>query len=615
MKPLFTQSYFSHVSTSCFVALFSLALGANSLAPSEAAAQEEEIRVISGLGSSELLIGDLEHIVSKVAGRDDSFQDNIFPNIDIFLYGVDPAKGVRLDPIFSEKHGMELQLIVPIADLDEFLNDNLDPIGIESKRDRRDRDLYELSGTVYEGWLRSLKDPEYIVMFPRKEAIPKGMGHPAKLHEELVKKGYLLFAKLDNSKSKLETRKSAFEKMQTTSLDGIEKRPDETEKAYELRKAVLKQQLSVLQQWFVESQETVLGGKLDREKNVALTELFFSAIEKTQLQEDILRVRDEPSYFTPVETVEKSLLATRVNFMFSDDVVASLKEIYQLSETVAKEQVEEDKSVSEGEKKSRIRSAGLLKEVLQQSAELGVLDAFLDIIPSGDAHTFLVGVRCQGQEQILKSIDELPASREGWKVEKDVAEVEGVKIHKLDLGAKAPKALAELYGESHGVIYLAASDKAFWMAFGATAKDELSKRIKAVRTAKDVKSSSVVFSMEAQVGPLVKSMNNLFKDESSVIGEMVNRRQASRAERKKVKGEEKTDEAEGDRPARQAAGAFLTFDWVDKVVGTMEGENDTVSLMMKVNEKGEIIGTGKLHQGILKAVGVLLANFADENLQ
>ncbi len=615
MKPLFTQSYLRHASVYSLATFLAFIVGAISFAPEKAVAEEDEIRVVAGLGSADLLIADLEHIISKIADRDDSFQDNILPNIEIFLYGVDSSKAVRLDPIFSEEHGMELQLIVPIIDLEEFLNDNLDPIGIESKKQRRDRDLYELSGAVYQGWLRVLNDPEYIVMFPRKEAIPKGMKHPAKLHEELVKKGYLLFGKLDNTKSKLETRKSAFEKMQTTTLDGIEKRPDETENAFKLRKAVFKQQLDVLQQWFVESKGTTLGGKIDQEKNVALLELFFSALDKTQLNDDILRVRDEASYFTPVEAAKDSLLKTRIHFMYGEETIAGLKNIYELSETVAKEEIAGDKEASAGEKKSRNTSAELLKEVLQQSAELGALDAFLDIVPSGDAHTFLLGVRCQGQEQILKAIDELPASREGWKVEKDVAEVEGVKIHKLDLGGKAPKALADLYGEAHGTVYLAASDKAFWVAFGASAEKELSARIKAVRTAKDVKSASVIFSMDAQVGPLVKSMNELFNDESSVIGDFINQRQADRAERKKEGKDEESDEVEDGRPAREAAGAFLTFEWVDKVVGTMEGENDTLSLLMKVDEKGEIVGAGELQQGILKAVGVLIADFADENLQ
>ena len=149
-----------------------------SLIATSVIADDSETRIVVGMRSAKAVIDELEYMVSELAGRVDSYENNIFPNIDIFLIGVDTEKPIRFDPIFSEKHGMELQPIIPILDLDEFLEDNLDPIGIIPERDRRVKDLYELTGTVFEGWLRVLKDPEYVVIFPRKEAIPKGMDHP-----------------------------------------------------------------------------------------------------------------------------------------------------------------------------------------------------------------------------------------------------------------------------------------------------------------------------------------------------------------------------------------------------------------------------------------------------
>ncbi len=595
--------------------LVSLNLSSTSLADDKKS-EDGEIRIVAGLGSADMLIEDLEHIVSGLSDRKDSFDDNIFPNIDIFLFGVETTQPIRFDPIFSEEYGMELQPVIPYLDLKDFLNENLDPIGIIPKRNRKDRDLYELIGQVYEGWLRVLKKPNYVVIFPRKEAIPKGMPHPADLHKKLAEKEYLLFAELDNTKSSAEVRGSAFEKMRASAVDGIQKRPDETKAAHTLRKAMLDHQLAIFKQWFVESSGCTLGGKLDKTNDVALTELLFSAIAETQLQKDIIRVREEPSYFTAIDAPKESILTLRLNFKFDENIAAGFRDIYKLSETVAKEQIEEDEKTTKEQKESRAKVTHLVNEVLSKTSELGTVDAFLDIIPSGDAHTFLLGVHCKGQDELLKTLEELPASREGWTVKMDVAESEGVKIHKLDLGGKAPKALADLYGESHGQIYVAVSDKAFWMAFGAAAQEELSAHIKAVRTAEDVESDNVVMSMTAKLGPLAKSLNDLFNDDDSVIGSLVSKRQDERKERReKSEDDDEDEDAEEERPAREAAGAMLSFEWVEKVVGTMEGEDDTITFEMKVDENGVIVGNGEVRKGILKAVGSLIADFADENLQ
>lgn len=578
---------------------------------SQLIAADDETRVVAGISSADALIEDLKHIVVNLADREDSFENNIFPNIDIFLIGVDTTLPVRFDPVFSDAHGMELQPLIPFVDLDEFLQDNLDPIGIIPKRVRADRDLYELTGNVFEGWLRVLKGPDYVAIAPRKESIPKGMAHPAAMHAELVKAGYLFFAELDNTRSNAEAREVAFQKMRTNAIEGIQKKPSESQNAFDLRKAALDHQLSILQQWFVESQNVSVGSKLDREKNLLLSELFFSATDETTLQKNISRVRSEPSYFTAIEENSDALLQLRLNFKFEEEIANGFREIYKLSDVVAKELIEEDEEATAEQKASRLKISKLMNEVLSKSAALGKVDGFLDIVPTEKAHLFVMGVRCEGQEQILSAIEELPVNREGWKLEKDVAESEGVKIHKFDLGGEAPKALAELYGESSGTIYLAVSEKAFWLAFGAEAQNELVQRIKAVRTAENIESDNLVMSLTAKVGPLTKSLNALLNDENSVLGSFITQRQQKREKEKEAEKEEEGEE----RAARQAASAFMSFEWIEKVIGTMDGADDTLHLELKADKDNSLVGKGEAREGILKAVGTLIANFADENLQ
>lgn len=575
---------------------------------------EGETRVVAGIANADTLIEELEYMVSELAGRKDSFENNVFPNIDIFLIGVDTEKPIRFDPLFSEQHGMELQLLIPLIDLDDFLNDNLDPIGIIPKPDRRDRDLYELTGNVYEGWLRVLKDPDYAVIFPRKEVIPKGMEHPAKMHEKLVEKGFSLFAELDNTKTESEARQSAFEKMAKNTLDGIQKRPSESNNEHALRIAVLDQQLSMFQQYFVESRGLSIGSHIDQSKAVAIFDLTFNALDGTQLSKDIERVTAEPSYFAAVEPVKDSVLTTRIHFMLNEAATTKLKKVYGLTETVAKEESAANDGLTADEKTSRSKLSELMNTILTQSAELKVIDCFVDVVPSGSSHAFVMGVRSKGQAEINSAIDEIVAGREGLKLTKEIANIEGTVLHKLELGEDAPAALKELYGDGFDTVILGVSDEAFWIAFGEKAEEELGVRIQAVQAAVDVKGDGVIFSFDAKVAPLVKSLNELLNDENSLIGELYQERQAKRSEQKKLK-EEENEESEDERPAREAAQNFLSFEWVENIIGTMKGEDDTLKFEMKVNEAGAIQGNGFAHKGILKAIGVMIADFADENLQ
>jgi hypothetical protein len=153
-------------------------------------------RLVMGMGSAEKVLSSLEYLVDKLAGKNRAWINNIQPNLEIFLIGVSTELPVRFDMILDPKHGGQMQTIVPIADLNEFLADNLEPIDIIAEQDRKDRNLYELTGTVYEGWLRYLPKPTpYAIFFPQKEALPKDMPHPEVQHQDLAENVAFLWQK------------------------------------------------------------------------------------------------------------------------------------------------------------------------------------------------------------------------------------------------------------------------------------------------------------------------------------------------------------------------------------------------------------------------------------
>lgn len=577
-----------------------------------ALADDDEIRIVAGLGSADTIIGDLEFMIAELAQRKQSFEDNVFPNIDIFLIGIDPELPIRFDSLFRAEHGMELQARIPFTDINDFLQDNLDPIGIIPKRDRRDPNLYELTGTVYTGWLRALQDPNYAVFAKRKEDIPKGMKHPALQHAELVKRGYSMFAHLDNTRSDLKTRQAAFEKMRKAAIEKIQKRPDETQTAFNLRKALTDHAYMVLQQWFVESSGFTAGGQLDKDKAAVVSEFSFGAIAETELAQQVQRVREEASYFAAIEDRDDALMQLRVNFKFDESQGQSLRDVYKLSAVVTAEQIAKDDEATEEQKAARTRAADLLHEVLAASSEFGTIDSAIDILPSGDANVFVMGVRASGQQQILEIIKQLPGTAVGWSLEQDVAEAEGVKIHRLDVGENSSESLAELFGPQHHLVYLAASEQAFWLAFGTDSESVLKERIAKVRTSDAPESDLTVFRLTAQMAPLARSANALLNDESSVFGVFLS---ARKAELQARRDSQKEGEREESRPAREAASSFLTFEWIDEVLDQMDGEDDTLQLSLLADEPDRLTGSGVANRGILKVIGILIANFADENLQ
>lgn len=580
------------------------------LAPAAASGQEKSYRIVNGLNSSDVLISDLKYLVADLAGREKSWEDNIFPNIDIFLVGVKTSETVRLDLILSETHGLEYQLIIPYDDIDTLINDNLDPIGIIPKRDRSDRDLYELTGNVYEGWMRVLKDPNYAVIFPRKEALPKSMENPGKYDDHLVAEGYGAFSELVNDPADIEGRRKAVAKAREKSVAALKKSTEETEAAFELRKLLLNQQLAFLEQWLSESTGYSTGTKLNTEQGMLTSKLTFGAIPETDLSGNIARIHNEPSYFAPITAPENAVFSGRIHMAYDTATADSFAKLYNQSRVVAHELIDENKDLSADQKKARKKVALLLEQILTQTNESKKFDGFLDIAPSGTAHSFLLGIRANGQAQLQELLDLVPQGQKGWKLEKDADEAEGVKIHKIVIESKIPQSLIDMYGEPAGIAYVAASDQAFWLAFGANSLEQLKSSITAVRTAKDVKSTDIVLSMRGHAEPLAKSLDSVVNDDLDLFSTLFARRRERRQASKPAEGEE-------DKSSRrqQAASSFLTFEWLPKVVDAMKGEDDQISFVLKYTEENTLEADGAIHKGILKAVGTMIANFADENLK
>lgn len=564
-------------------------------------------RLLVGLQSTDQVLNDLEYLVAKLAGKKKSYEDNVAPNIDIFAIGVARDRVVRFDSIMDPEHGRQIQTIVPIEDLNEFLNDNLDPIGITPVKQRTDKNLLELEGTVYQGWLRYLAEPApYAVIFPQMESMPKAMDHPAKAHEALAKEGWLTFLELRNDAKGMESRKAAFVKMRAEALKDFQKKPEESREEFELRRRMREHTLTILEQWLVESRNAMLGLKVDQEGHQAPSRVKFSALPETGLARAIERV-GEPNLYSSIPVPADPVLSIRGNIPIDESHQAAYREIYALARPVAKQRIDELEKASAAEKAARQEVSSLFLDVLEASIGLGVVNGFLDVEGKGDAHTLVMAITCAGQDKIIQLIEKLPAAKSGWSLEKDVDKAAGTSIHRIGLGETLPKSITTFYGSS-AAAHVAVTDKAFWLGFGADGLATLKARMETA-AAQPPQTDNVMLAIKMHARPVLKNVYE-FSNESDL--EIVD---AFRS-RGTFRGAETRNARTGqDGERRRAASALADFKWQETAIAAMDGLDDRFEFKLDKVGEGEIGGGGNAQKGFLTAVGAVIAKFADENLR
>jgi len=562
---------------------------------------QKPVRIIAGLQSTQQLLDDTEFLLVEMADKADSWENNVFPNIDIFLIGVDYDNPVRFDVLLDVERGQYLQAIIPVSDLTEFHDDNLDPIGIIPVRSRSDRDLYELTGNVYEGWLRVLKDPECHVISTEKEDIPKGMPHPKLQHEELAREGHLAFAQLKNDDA-VADREKIYAKFHSDILESIEKRPDESREGFDLRKKLAEQQSRLLGQYFAESQLAKIGVKVDREKKTLVGDIIFSALPKTQLATSIDRLKESRDRFASV-TADDPVLDLHLDIPIDETRQNEYRTAYEMMEPVLLQKIDEDEGTTSEQKAGRKKLMKWLLDAFKESIT-DRINGFAQIRKSGDHHTIVAGIEYASQETALQIIKDIPTAMPDWKVEMDMEESAGVKIHKLSLGDDVPASMKNFYGDS-GEIFVAAGEDLIFISGGEEGLNSLKEAVKTAVEDKSEDPTDTLLTLHMHARPIIKSLYDLKKEKDLGLMEMLRRR---RTERNQEKGKEVNEER------KKRADTLAAFQWEEAAIEALDGEDDLVVAELKLTDAGTLTGAGTANSGILKALGTLVAKFADENL-
>ncbi len=572
-------------------------------------------RVTAGIGSAQTVLDSLEYMVVDLAGKKKTYEDTVFPNLDIFLIGVSTDQPIRFDLLFSPVKGLQTQAIIPTSNLREFRVDNLEPIGIDTTADKSDKNLFECTGTVYEGWMRYLPKPvPYSVFYAQKQFIPENMPHPEAIHKPLAEKGLMAFLYMANSAEGAENRKAAFEAYRKTSDESFKKLSDESRDQFALRQATRDEFLAILEQWIVEIARAEFGAQLDQEKGRFPGYFTLAALPDTSLARDLNTLKTTASQFDAVVAPENNILTARINLPKNAERIPQMKKIYELARPVLKERIDQDEKATAEEKAARNEIVSILLDVLTENLDSqATVDGLVDVIPVKDKHMILMAVAASGQEKFNQIIEKIPAAKAGWNVATNTDKVGDVAIHKLTFGSNPPKSLTDFYGNSNEA-WIAVGPKNIWLAGGEGALDTLKAQLEKVNAAASspAEPTGVLLTAGMNTRAVLSSLDAIKNDPELAILQQINVKGRRQARIKEGQPEKKEEDA---KPGSKAAGELANFVWVPTALEVLQGQPDRVTVSIKLDETNQLVGASDVEVGLLKALGALIAKFADENLK
>jgi hypothetical protein len=565
-------------------------------------------RVVVVVSSTDAVLADLEHMVVTLGGDQKGWDNNVYPNIDIFLFGVDKGRAVRFDQLFDAASGQRTLFIIPLAEddgLETFIKENLDPIGIIAKPVKRtDKTWYKVTSDpedLYTGWMRVAH--KYAFMSPVEADVPATIAAPADSHQELLQPGYDLAAQLDNAGTTLEQRRAAFAKFRENTLAGIKKRLNETPEAFALREKNSQQQLETFERLFVESAKFTIGWTTDTEKSEGRGHLELSAVEGTPL-ETMLKVQVvEPAYFQNIKSAENAVLSGRWNFTLDELLKGHFRELYELSHPVNHQKIDAQEGITDEQKAARKEINDYLFAMLDAVLEIGRWDGAVEITPhESGTHTVLLGVRAADGAKALPILELLPKSKPGWTVETGVGTEGDVAIHKLTMAEGYPQALKDFFGPT-GEFYVGTGPQAVWFSGGEGALEALQAGVKSVAEPA-AESDRIVARLDLHMLPALQVLKGL-RDEG--VLDVMKLLQSSAPE------EEPSADGKSAKPGSDTARMLKDFQWREAAIEALSGSDDRLHMHLeRVDDHLE--GTTTTATGLLKMLGILLAKFAKENL-
>ncbi len=561
-------------------------------------------RVVTGLSSANELVDDLEWIVVTL-GKDQKTWDNVLKDaVEIFLIGVDPERPVGMDFLFDSEDGKgkRTQYHIPLADMEMFIEDNLEPIDIQAKK--RGKNYWKLvsESLGYEGWMRLVDG--YASIAEQPEDVPKDMPSPQPALDALLGSAYDLAGQMSNTADGIPGRREAMARIQEEVLSSIKKRTDETRDEYELRKALARHQLDRMERIFAESEVITIGWTTDAEKEEARAVFEISGLPGTELSQVLQQYGAKPSYFSAIPLSPKGIIRGRIHLPVDKHMQEQADEFYKLVEPVWKHRVETKEGLTESQRTARKKVLDIVLQMLDEGRTVGAIDSFLEIQPNeSGTHTFLFGIRTADGTKVLEILKLIPSAIEEWKVDLDVDNSHDVKIHRITFTEDLPQAMKTFYGDS-GEIYVGTHADAIWISGGDNAFDHLKQAITKVHESEAI-TTNEAFSLDVKLGPIITHLDDLATEMDFSLEQWLGKQSEHRQD------EDETEEE--DQPQRPGQ-ALKHLNLKEIALPELQNKKDDHVHFRVVQENGKVKGTGTVEKGVLRAAGKIIGTVAKEKL-
>ena len=579
------------------------------------AVRAEDPRVMIHLEGADPLIADLRHLCVDLADKPRDWDNNVLPNLEIYFIGADRTRPVRYDHLIGTELGRRVQLMAPIQNLNNFINNKLVPIGINVWRNPNDKDLYQLVG-AYNGWMR-IKDRYAIIADADHLAdLPPDMPTPTASHIDLWNEGYDFAARLDNSLTLPHQRIEAFAKYRDDTLAGIQQRADETDAQFALRRLNKQQSLEKLERVFVESSQITAGLTIDSRWDEGHAKLTLEAEPETPLADTLSRQAQQPSRFAGVVDPDNSILSGRVNYALGRMSMRHLVHRFDLMKTPLAERIDNTDGLTDAHKSARKEITALILNLLTSSVGLDWCEAMIEITPHFNGkHTALLGCCAKETAAVATILKRLPDALRGCRTELDVDSAGEVAIHKLTISEGYPQALADFFGstgellEVTGEVYVGAGPDSIWLSIGEDALAELKAGIEAAEQTPAADPDLTVARLDLNLLPVLRLMNRLRDDGDFDVRETLTKTLAL------IEPPPQSDEPDEDNPDEiDSFDRILDdFEWRKIAIEELDPDADRLHIdVQRVEDRLE--AKASVESGILKAIGALIAQFARDYL-
>lgn len=533
-----------------------------------AARAQSEVKVTGMLSGADQLIEDLEYLVNDLAGERQVWEENVLPNIEIFLEGVSRTRPVRVDVLMDPAKTQEQYIsYIPVDDSrreqSNFLNNNLNPLGITDRQ--RGRTLYQLRGE-YEGYLQFAH--AYAAIAEEQKQIPGDMPDPVLLIKPYVDRGFDVAMRIANNADGIEDRKSALKPLRDNTMAAVKPKDDEKPEEFELRKLTIKHQLDNIERYFVEARLIEGGWTTDVAGGVASGEGKLEALEGTTLSATLRKMGTLASTFSEIALAEDAMASGRIMFPVDEFRQAHLKEFYATLRPVIRPRLAEVNVLDPAQLDAADAAVQKAIEMFEDGLALGFVDGYFEATPVDDLYAFHAGIRSPEPQKVEEIAKLIPQIDTYAKLEMAFAEFNDVMVHKVTLSGDQPVLIKYFFGEL-SEIYFGVGKDVVWLGAGPTALDKLKASI-AKAAEGNTKTSETILELNLHTLPLLTAADRQFKP--NVI------------------------------PKLRDAG-----------LNSLKPTDDFFRLnVFKVEEavKGEM----RVETGILRTVGELIANFAKENL-